>query len=137
MTMSFYPERGNPAIAEKGILCYKCLGREEKTLITPPELREQISGDINLFCPEMDGSGTTHGYLKLVAAYCKVQSIKSIVLIAHPDHYWRSILTAQKLGLGVIRVNCDSIPYDDDRPRWRFIIREIGARIVYYATGKI
>jgi len=135
VTMAFYPKLGNPAIAKLGRVWQRALYM--KPLIVPREVAEHLTTKENVVAVDMIGSGTTHSYLQLVAEYCKNHDLQTVVLIAHPDHYCRSLWTAQRLGLKVIPVECGEVPFDDDKPRVLFIIREICARVVYLFSGKI
>lgn len=61
------------------------------------------------------------------------------VVIAHPDHLWRCVRAAEKLGFEVVGIpDTSDVPYDPPWNRKRFMLREIFyARPLYLFRGYI
>jgi len=58
--------------------------------------------------------------------FCKKQGWKRAIIVAHADHLWRGIRTAEKLGFEVVGVpDTSRVPYDEPWNRLRFMLREI------------
>jgi uncharacterized SAM-binding protein YcdF (DUF218 family) len=64
-----------------------------------------------------------------------------VVVVAHPDHVWRAVRTAENLGLQVVVADTSAVPCDPDsvqkwtRSRARLRSREILVRIYYLMRG--
>lgn len=75
--------------------------------------------------------------------FCQTKGWQKAIMIAHPDHYWRCMMVAKKLGFKVIAIDTSSVPYDSlssqpwTRSAIRFIPREIVARLIYLFTNKV
>ncbi|MCH7883296.1 hypothetical protein IIA95_02695 [Patescibacteria group bacterium] len=74
---------------------------------------------------------------------CRDHDLEKVIVVAHPDHVWRAIMTARKMGFDVVVPPISDIPYDQEstqpwtRSRTRFMVREIPARIIYLFKGWI
>ncbi len=88
----------------------------------------------------------THGVAKKAAEFCKQRNIKSVAVIAHPDHTLRCkwALEEEKMDFEkVYIVNTEGCPYDPQsnqvwtRSPKKFIPYEILARLMYLAKGYI
>lgn len=85
----------------------------------------------------------THEVLRVARDICKMQGWQRIVLVCHPDHFWRAKRTVEKLGLQVVFVPPEiaKVPYalDDPQPWVRnaqnFRLREILSRIFFLFKG--
>ncbi len=68
---------------------------------------------------------------------------KKAIIVAHPDHMWRVMRTAEKIGFEVMVADTSSVPYDKESVQWwtrgqaRFIPREILTRVLYLLRGWI
>ncbi|MEK7160852.1 MAG: hypothetical protein AAB724_02390 [Patescibacteria group bacterium] len=68
---------------------------------------------------------------------------KKAIIVAHPDHMWRVMKAAEKIGFEVMAADTTGVPYDKEsvqwwtRSRFRFRAREIPARIYYLLRGWI
>jgi len=77
------------------------------------------------------------------AEICRKHGWRKAIIVAHPDHVWRVMKTAEKLDFGIAITDMASIPYDSlslqpwTRSRWRFVPREIIARLLYLVRGWI
>ncbi len=74
---------------------------------------------------------------------CKKLGIKKVLVLAHPDHALRCKWTVEKLGLSTKTIDTTGCPYDPlsnqywTRSAWKFIPREILARLMYLVQGKM
>lgn len=74
---------------------------------------------------------------------CRSCGFQDALIVAHPDHQWRSMQTAQALGLRVAAADVSSVPYDGKSVQWwtknagLFMPREILSRLIYLKEGKI
>ena len=75
--------------------------------------------------------------------FCQTKGWTQAIMLAHPDHYWRCMMVAKKLGFDVVAVDTSSVPYDEfstqswTRSALHFIPREIAVRLFYLFTGKL
>ncbi len=85
----------------------------------------------------------TYESILQLRTFCKKKDWHKAIIIAHPDHYWRCMMVAKKLGFDVIVIDTSSVTYDSlsiqfwTRSAMRFIPREIIARILYLLTDKL
>ncbi|MDH4330539.1 MAG: hypothetical protein OEV93_03230 [Candidatus Moranbacteria bacterium] len=85
----------------------------------------------------------TYEMIDQVRAICDQKGWKKVVVIAHPHHQWRCVMVAKKLGLETLIVDTSRVHYEKNssqpwtRSSWRFIPREIAARIIYLFSGKL
>ena len=74
---------------------------------------------------------------------CKKNGWRRVIILAHPHHCWRCVMTARKLELDTLVVATEKVPYDYlsaqiwTRSAWIFIPRELISRFFYLFTGKI
>ncbi len=74
---------------------------------------------------------------------CERSGWRKAIILAHPQHCWRCVMTAKKLGLDTLVVATKKVPYDHlsdqiwTRNVWIFIPRELISRLFYLLTGKI
>lgn len=72
---------------------------------------------------------------------CQARGWKRAVVLAHPDHMWRVVKTAEKLGFKTVAADVSSTPYDKESIQWwtrnraLFIAREIPTRVYYLLRG--
>ena len=81
----------------------------------------------------------TYEVLAQAAQLARVKSWQRAILLAHPDHIWRVIRVAEKLGFRVVGVpDTSTVPYDPPWNHWKFMSREIFyARPGYLFKGYI
>lgn len=83
----------------------------------------------------------THEVLSQEWEICAKNGWTRAIVVAHQDHLWRVMRTAERIGFHAIPADVRGIPYDPfssqswTRSRMRFIPREIGARILYFLKG--
>ncbi len=74
---------------------------------------------------------------------CKQYNWEKAIVVAHPDHIWRVVQIAKKMGFVIRIANVSSVPYDSlsvqswTRSKFRFLPREFLARILYLLHGWI
>ncbi len=85
----------------------------------------------------------TYEVLAQAQDICLQNGWSKIIILAHPHHYWRCVMTAKKMGCTVVKFDTGIVPYDwfsDQvwtRHKWFFIPREVLVRVHYLCTGKI
>ena len=85
----------------------------------------------------------TYEVLAQSAELCRARGWKRAIVVAHPDHMWRCVQTAKKLGLMALVPPMPEVPYDPassqswTRSRARFLPREIIARLLFLLKGWI
>jgi hypothetical protein len=90
----------------------------------------------------------TYEVIRQSAVICKENGWKTVAVLAHPDHAWRVMMTAKKLGIYPYLVDTKYfhdmvIPYDPKslqvwtRNKFFFIAREIPTRLYYLYKGWI
>ena len=90
---------------------------------------------------EENGYLDTYEVLTQAAEVAHSRGWRKIIIIAHSDHAWRAIKVAQRLGFEPMFSHLSTDVYDKNssqkhtRSRWRFILREIPARIYYIFKG--
>lgn len=83
----------------------------------------------------------THEVLSQEWEICTKKGWTRAIVVAHQDHMWRVVRTAENIGFHAVPANVRNIPYDSlssqswTRSRARFILREIGARFFYFLKG--
>lgn len=74
---------------------------------------------------------------------CKKNGWRKAIIIAHPDHLWRVVQTAKKIGFKTIIVDVSSVSYDRKSVQWWtkfaifFMPWEILGRILFLFRGWI
>lgn len=74
---------------------------------------------------------------------CAQKGWGKAIILAHPDHYWRCMMTAKNLDFEIITVDTSSVPYDKfskqswTRSAMHFIPREVIARLIYLFFNKL
>lgn len=84
-------------------------------------------------------------YEVLLQAHLRCNSMAwfKAIILAHPDHLWRCVKIAERLGFEVLTIGTGCVPYDPKSTQWwtrgkfRFILREIPARFLYLLKGWI
>ena len=85
----------------------------------------------------------TREVLEQVAEFTKNCDLKRVVIVAHPDHAWRVMRAAERLGFEVFVADTQGVPYDPNslqpwtRSKRQFVLREILARLFYLRRGWI
>ena len=85
----------------------------------------------------------TYEVLVQSAEICREHGWRKAIIVAHPDHVWRVMKTAEKLGLETAIPDLVSVPYDSlslqpwTRGKRKFVSREIIARLLYLVRGWI
>ncbi len=80
----------------------------------------------------------TFEVLRQIAVVCRANGGKRVAIVAHPAHAWRVARVAARLGLDPVIVNTVGVPYDPEsiqpwtRSAWRFLPRELAARLMYF-----
>lgn len=80
----------------------------------------------------LSANSDTRDFLRAAAVTCHKYGWKKVIVIALEQHYWRSVMTARRLGLEVTTVDVSSIPYDGIRHRLHFLYHELVARLYYW-----
>lgn len=74
---------------------------------------------------------------------CKRRGWKKAIIVAHPDHLWRCVAIAKKLGFKAVVADTSFVEYDAKsiqpwtRSRMRFVPREIASRFLFLFKGWI
>lgn len=85
----------------------------------------------------------TYEVLSQSMEICNRKGWRRVIIVAHPDHYWRVVSVAKKLGFEVVSIDTSSVPYDMEsmqfstKNRCFWWPREIVARLVYFIRGWI
>jgi len=85
----------------------------------------------------------TYEVLSQSAILCRSRGWKRAIVLAHPDHAWRVVRTAERLGFTAVAADTGTVPYDPKsiqpwtRRRASFIPRELVARLLYLVRGWI
>ncbi|MEI6494792.1 MAG: hypothetical protein WCO03_01895 [bacterium] len=74
----------------------------------------------------------THTFLMAANGLCRGMDWNWVILIAHPDHLWRAVRVAKKLGMKVMTVDVSSVHYDSAFHKWCFRCHELVARLYYW-----
>lgn len=81
--------------------------------------------------------------LEQAALICHQHGWQKAVIVAHPDHAWRVVANACKLGFTVLTPDTSNCPYDPEsvqswtRSAWLFLPREIVARLLCLVRGQL
>lgn len=148
VTMGFYPQLRNPALAaqaERIALEMNAARVNSSHTLVSNRVKVIVPDDVVQYLTEhrrsaavFDGEDGTYQYLLLVKRFCEDNLIRTIILVAHEDHYWRSVWVARRLGLDVWILSIkDLIPYDPGvSPAW-FRFKEVLKRLLYYFMGRL
>ncbi|MDD5431052.1 MAG: hypothetical protein PHP03_02395 [Candidatus Pacebacteria bacterium] len=85
----------------------------------------------------------TYEVLRQAKEICDKRGWKKIVILAHPLHQWRVLMTAKKIFDEILVAEAESVAYDKDSVQWwtrsdiAFIAREISVRLLYLYKGWI
>lgn len=85
----------------------------------------------------------TYEALSQAKIICDRYGWKKAVILAHPDHYWRCVMTAKRLGFVTVAVDTSRVPYDPlSIQKWtktslRFIPYDFAARMHHLYKGYI
>lgn len=85
----------------------------------------------------------THEVILQCSQTALAHGLERAIIVAHPDHQWRAMHVAKKLGFTVYAADVSKVHYDAQssqwwtRGRWRFMAREVLARLMYLRQGKI
>ncbi len=145
LTHGFRAEGHSPSNVAIANIVHALATRLGLPMVLQYQVADCIAGSSENIVSVGKGAGylNTHEVLIRMRQLCESRGLQRVIIVAHPDPYWRALRCAEKHGFKVFAVDVSSVPNDLQskhqwtRSRWLLVPYDIGARLWFLVNGWI